>query len=151
MVYRISPENIRPSRGGPSGALAMLLVIGLTLGIWLAAGRDPGSSTFSGVDDPGRTATMAPDDPVSGLPYVAPIDLPVRVADLLADLATGADLPGGVTQRPFLNGAGLLPVQRTVGYYTQYAVGAGSLLVAGAGGERYYSDDAGASYARVGP
>ena len=27
MVYRLSPENVRPPRGGPSGALAMFLVL----------------------------------------------------------------------------------------------------------------------------
>ena len=151
MVYRISPENVRPPRGGPSGALAIVVVIGLALGIWLLAGRDPGSSTFSSVDDPGRSDARAPDDPVSGLPYMAPVDLPARVAEVLRDVDAGGELPAGVSRRPFLNGAGLLPVQRTTGYYSQYALGAGSLLVAGAGGERYYSDDDGASYSRIGP
>lgn len=154
MVYRISPENVRPPRGGPSGALAMVLVLAVVVGIWLLAGRDPGSSTFGGQDPDQRTAPageVAPNDPVSGLPYVSPVDLPLRVIDLLADVDTGANLPGGVTRRPLPNTTGVLPVQPSSGYYVEYDVGGGALLVTGSRGERYYSDDAGATYARVGP
>ncbi len=154
MVYRISPENVRPPRGGPSGALAMVLVLAVAIGIWLLAGRDPGSSTFGGQDPDQRTAPsgeVAPVDPVSGLPYVSPVDLPLRVIDLLADVDTGADLPAGVVRRPFPDAAGVLPAQPGSRYYTEYDVGDGALLVAGPRGERYYSDDAGATYARIGP
>ncbi|WP_300388976.1 hypothetical protein [uncultured Nocardioides sp.] len=45
MLYRRAPENVQPPRGGPSGALAMVLVLAVVIAIWLLAGRDPGSQT----------------------------------------------------------------------------------------------------------
>lgn len=150
MVYRLSPENVRPPRGGPSGALAMALVLALVVGIWFVAGGDPGSR-MGGGGDPGEPSAMteAPptEDPVSGLPYVAPSALPPAGLDLFVDVTSDSP-PAG---RPFGNEAGQLPAQDP-GYYTEHLVGSGALrLVVGLGSEAYWSEDGGTSFARVGP
>ncbi|WP_298760663.1 hypothetical protein [uncultured Nocardioides sp.] len=59
MLYRRAPENVQPPRGGPSGALAMVLVLAVVIGIWLLAGRDPGSQTGD-PDLPRPTPTASP-------------------------------------------------------------------------------------------
>lgn len=156
MVYRLSPENVRPPRGGPSGALAMVLVLAVVVGIWFLAGGDPGSRTGAGSPgDLSTTMTEAPptQDPVSGLPYVAPAELPEEALDLFVAL-DDVDAPEGV---PYGNDAGLLPVQDD-GYYTAYAVTTGAdggpgpqRLVVGRGGETYWTTDGATSFARVGP
>jgi hypothetical protein len=155
VVYRLSPENVRPPRGGPSGALAMFLVLGLAVGIWALAGGDPGSRTGGGPGDMATTMTEAPptEDPVSGLPYVAPADLPTAALDLFVAL-DDVDAPQGV---PFDDTARVLPAQ--VGtYYTEYALPPATAgapgpqrLVVGRGGETYWTEDGGATFARVGP
>ena len=58
MLYRRAPENVQPPRGGPSGALAMVLGLAVVIGIWLLAGRDPGSQTGD-PDLPGTTPTVS--------------------------------------------------------------------------------------------
>ncbi len=153
MVYRVSPENVRPPRGGPTGLLALLVVLALTLAIWLAAGRDPGTPTFGGRDPDSRSAPndVAATDPVSGLPWVAAAELTPLGIEVLARLGTGRALPDAVQRRPFDNTSGLLPEQAAPGYYTELTVGSGTLLVTGVRGERYWSDDAGVSFERVGP
>lgn len=155
MVYRLSPENVRPPRGGPSGALAMFLVLGVAVGIWAFAGGDPGSRTGGGSGDPGRTMTEArpTEDPESGLPYLAPALLPEAALDVVVAL-DDTEPPAG---SPFDDPAGLLPPQPDV-YYTLYAVPPATVaapgpdrLVVGRAGEIYWSRDGGATFARVGP
>lgn len=164
MVYRISPENVRPPRGGPSGALAMVLVLAVVVGIYLFAGGDPGSRTGVVGDEPvaGETSYAPPSaapttDPVSGLPYVAPAALPEEALDTLVLVEGGGRLPSDRQGRPYDDPAGALPVQDR-GYYTVHPVPPGTtedpgplLLVSGEAGERYYSDDGGATFARIGP
>lgn len=155
MVYRLSPENVRPPRGGPSGALALFLVLGLAVGIWAFAGGDPGSRTGGAPGDMATTSTESPpsQDPVSGLPYVAPAELPTAALDLFVAL-DDLDPPEGA---PFDNESGALPAQAGT-YYTQYALPPATAevpgpqrLVVGRGGETYWTEDGGATYARVGP
>jgi hypothetical protein len=152
VVYRLSPENVRPPRGGPSGALAILVVVGVVVGIWLLVGGDPGSSTGGG---PAEDATSyappsaAPTvDPASGLPYVSPAQLPEAALDVFV-AATGSTAPRAPA---YDDAVGLLPAQEE-GYYTAHRVpgSADGLLVVGAGDEAYWSTDGGTSFARVGP
>jgi hypothetical protein len=154
VVYRLSPENVRPPRGGPSGAAALAVVLGLAVGIWFLAGGDPGSQAGGGGGgDPIPTQLPtegAPStDPVSGLPYVAPAALPPAALDLFVEV-TGDSPPAGT---PFEDVAGALPAQQP-GYYTVHVVGSrdsGLELVAGEGGEVYWTTDGEASFSRVGP
>lgn len=155
MVYRLSPENVRPPRGGPSGALAMFLVLGLAVGIWAFAGGDPGSRTGGAPGDVSTTMTEVPPstDPDSGLPYIAPALLPETALDVVVAL-DDEDAPEG---SPFDDAAGLLPPQPG-SYYTLYAVPPGTpaepgpdRLVVGRAGEIYWTRDGGATFARVGP
>ena len=150
MVYRLSPENVRPPRGGPSGAAALAVVLLLVVGIWFFAGGDPGSQAGSGGGEPIPTQLPtegAPSsDPVSGLPYVAPRDLPADALDLFVEV-TGEAPPEGT---PYDNASGLLPGEAP-GYYTEHQVSATGRLVVGLGGEAYWTDDGGVSFARIGP
>lgn len=75
MVYRLSPENVRRPRGGPSGALALFLVLGLVVGIWLVAGRDPGSGIGNVPEptpSPTATASSSPASSSSAGPGASP-------------------------------------------------------------------------------
>lgn len=158
MVYRLSPENVRPPRGGPSGAGAVAVVLLLVVGIWVFAGGDPGSQARSASGEPIPTqlpSEGAPStDPVSGLPYVAPADLPPDALDLFVEL-TGDSPPDG---EPYDNADGLLPPQAS-GYYTEHLVlpagvdevSSAGRIVLGRGDEAYWTDDGGVSFARIGP
>ncbi|TIC80957.1 ribonuclease domain-containing protein [Nocardioides sp. GY 10127] len=175
MVYRLSPEQVRPPRrGGPSGALALLVVLGLAVGIWVAAGGQPGSRT-GGTSSGDTTAVPSGDvptvDPTSGLPYVAPSSLPAAALEVISRHDTGVAQRVGADGEPYDNDAGLLPAQPE-GYYTVYPVtgsdvdpgderlvggeptGAAATADAagdGSGTEWYWTDDAGYSFFRVGP
>ena len=158
MVYRLSPENVRPPRGGPSGAAALAVVLGLAVGIWFFAGGEPGSQAGSGGGEPIPTqlpSEGAPStDPVSGLPYVAPADLPPDALDLFVEV-TGDAPPEG---EPYDNADGLLPLEAP-DYYTEHLVlpagvdevSSAGRIVVGRGGEAYWTADGGVSFARIGP
>lgn len=154
MVYRLDPENVRPPRGGPSGALALAVVLALVVGVWAFAGGDPGSPMGSGVEESAAPTDAPPaQDPASGLPLISAAQLPQPALDLLVEIESGEAPPGA----PFANTAGQLPTQEP-GYYTAYAVaptaaeGASAWrLVVGRGQETYWTEDAAVTFARVGP
>jgi ribonuclease T1 len=137
-----------------AGLLAALAAA--ALGWWLV------TATSESAPAPRATVTAAADaggktDPASGLPWIAPAELPTEGRETLGLIAAGGPFPyerDGVT---FQNREGILP-DESRGYYREYTVPTpGSddrgarRIVAGAGGERYYSDDHYASFRRIGP
>ena len=126
-----------------AGLVAALLV-GLAA-LWLTGGSG----------GPSGGSPRAGQDPVSGLTWVDPADLPTQARTTLARIAAGGPFPydrDGVT---FANRERLLPRER-YGYYREYTVttpgeddrGA-RRVVAGTAGERYYSADHYDSFSRV--
>lgn len=168
MVSRVPP----PSDGSvprSSSALAVIVVVGLAVGVWLVNGRDPGTPT--GVPAPSASAsssgaptsstpraglaTDAATDAESGLPVVALDDLPVLAQETVALVDAGGPYRCDKDDSTFGNYEGLLPDHRS-GYYREYTVTEagcpyrGALrVVAGDGGELYWTDDHYASFSRV--
>jgi ribonuclease T1 len=121
---------------------------------WLAAAGTDSPSTQATTLTTGSTGDV---DPESGLRWVAAAALPPEARTTLALVASGGPFPydrdGGV----FRNREGILP-EEPRGYYREYTVvtpgsddrGA-RRIVAGAGGERFYTDDHYGSFRRIGP
>jgi ribonuclease T1 len=142
VVTRVPPPA-DGSRPRTSGAVALLLVVGLALGIWLLNGRDPGTSTDASVD------------PDSGLPFVALSELPQQAAETVELIEAGGPFPHEEDGSVFGNYEGLLP-DRERGYYAEYTVrtpgssGRGARrIVAGDSGELYWTEDHYASFERI--
>lgn len=103
------------------------------------------------------TGDPAPDtspDP-GGLPVVALADLPPEAAQTLDLIDAGGPYPHDQDDGVFQNREGILP-DRPDGYYREYTVATpGSRdrgarrIVAGDGGELYWTDDHYASFARI--
>jgi ribonuclease T1 len=94
-------------------------------------------------------------DPESGLAWVAPADLPEEANDTLALIAGGGPFPHRRDGSVFGNLEGILPAHPR-GYYREYTVetpGASDRgprrIVAGKGGEYYYTADHYQSFQRV--
>ncbi|MEI2732597.1 MAG: ribonuclease domain-containing protein [Dermatophilaceae bacterium] len=112
----------------------------------------PGEST-SATPTPGSTGRT---DPRSGLPWVDETALPVQARQTLALMRKGGPYPYPRSDdQLFGNREGLLPAQAS-GYYREYtvetpgAVDRGARrIIAGRGGEIYYTDDHYASFRRV--
>lgn len=157
MVYRI-PKVEEHRRPHPTGLAAMVAVVALAVGIWLLAGRDPGTSTGAG---PETT------DPASGLPYVDLDRLPDEAIGTLRLIDAGGPYPTPGDGRTYRNLEGLLPLE-VEGYYSEYAVplpadspdgtaaadgtadGASPRrIVVGEGGEEYWTPDGFESLARI--
>ncbi|GAB3768229.1 ribonuclease T1 [Nocardioides ginsengisegetis] len=144
-------------RGRTTGAAALGLALLLAVGIWLVSGRDPGTSTATSPDPtPSAGATSDPGtDPASGLPYVAAADLPPEARDVLRRIDAGGPFAYDEDGGTFGNFEGLLP-DHDGGYYAEYTVDTpGSddrgarRIVAGDGGELYWTADHYASFARI--
>lgn len=93
--------------------------------------------------------------PVSGLPWIAESDLPPQARQTLALIEDGGPYPYRQDDSTFFNREGILPSQRR-GYYREYTVPTpGSRdrgarrIVAGADGDRYYTDDHYDSFAQI--
>ncbi len=99
---------------------------------------------------PTATATRASD-----LPVIAYADLPPEAHDIIALIDAGGPFPFSKDGSTFQNREGILP-DRPRGYYAEYTVitpgspdrGA-RRIVAGQGGEMYYTDDHYASFREV--
>src|SRR5262245_61147962 len=96
-------------------------------------------------------------DPASGLPVVRTQDLPPQAASTLALIERGGPFPHRQDGATFENREGHLP-SRGWGYYKEYTVdtpGADDRgarrIVAGAGGERYWTDDHYDTFAWIAP
>ncbi len=103
---------------------------------------------------PARRATSSPDD---GLPTVAQARLPREARETIRLIERGGPFPYDRDGATFQNREGLLPKQPS-GYYREYTVitpgssdrGA-RRIIAGKGGELYYTDDHYDSFKRVIP
>lgn len=154
----------------------VLLVSAVLLVIWFltpAGQDDPGNSGAAPSDSsstplPDRpsgatadttqfppTGPASTQDPDSGLPIVRVDDLPAQVAETIALIAKGGPYPEGRDGITFENREGLLP-DRPRGYYSEYTVatpgsdGRGARrVVAGDGGELYYTGDHYGSFSRI--
>jgi ribonuclease T1 len=133
--------------------------LALCLGILLLLGCAPGTLATRPTPAPATQAVQnqAAVDPGSGLPIVRVADLPPEAARTLALIERGGPFPNRQDGETFQNREGLLPSRRA-GYYKEYTVDTpGSAdrgarrIVAGAGGERYWTDDHYDSFAWIAP
>lgn len=139
------------------GLLSAVLVAGTAW--WLGtAGEDETpqarpAATVSTAPQPAPAGT----DPDSGLPWIAYADLPPEGRETLGLIAAGGPFPYDRDGVSFQNREGILPGERR-GYYREYTVRTpGSddrgarRIIAGAGGELYYTDDHYDSFRRIAP
>ena len=146
--------------------LAVGLVAAAVAGWWLGATTaEPsqetttvtvtvtGGSTDSFPTLPDASAT----DPASGLSWIAAGELPPEARETLALIESDGPFPYERDGAVFQNREGLLPGEES-GYYREYTVETpGSddrgarRIVAGAEGERYYTDDHYTSFRRIEP
>lgn len=118
--------------------LLLVLIVGAALW-WGGQGDEAGTDT----------------DPGSGLPVVALADLPPEAAETLAIIDEGGPFPHDEDDGVFGNFEGILPDEER-GYYREYTVETPGLdhrgarrIVAGSGGERYWTDDHYSSFSRI--
>ncbi|MDO9454742.1 ribonuclease domain-containing protein [Nocardioides sp.] len=172
VISRVPP---RPDGFVPrtSGALALLLVLAVVIGVWLLNGRDPGTGTDPGTSggftsEPTQTVPPTADatpsvasadlpetDPDSGLPVVALAVLPVEAADTVDLIDSDGPFPYDEDGSTFGNFEGILPDHER-GYYAEYTVdtpGSGDRgarrIVAGDEGELYWTEDHYDSFERI--
>ncbi|HZN21279.1 MAG TPA: ribonuclease domain-containing protein [Gaiellaceae bacterium] len=135
--------------------LAAVAIVAVAAGWWLLAAGEDSPPTQPQLTV--TTGTAGEVDPESGLRWIAAAALPSQARATLALIAAGGPFPYGRDGSAFQNREGLLP-DGARGYYREYTVvtpgsddrGA-RRIVAGAGGERYYTDDHYASFRRIGP
>ncbi len=153
-------------RQGSSSAGAIVLVLLVTAFLWWnqAGGpadpssdraRDPGSSGQSQSQPRTQRPRQPATDPVSGLRWVAARDLPGEARQTLARIDAGGPFPEDEDDETFGNYEGILPDEPR-GYYREYTVhtpgysGRGARrIVAGQGGQYYWTADHYASFARI--
>ena len=135
--------------------LAAAAIVAVAAGWWLvAAGEDSPSTQPQTTVTTGSAGEV---DPESGLRWSAAAALPSEARATLALIAAGGPFPYERDGSVFQNRERILPDEAR-GYYREYTVvtpgsddrGA-RRIVAGAGGERYYTDDHYASFRRIGP
>ncbi len=116
-------------RPNPTGLLALLVVVGVVVGVWWISGGDPGTPTrapgFVSTDEtpspspsPARSGDV---DPLTGLRWVEVADLPPEAVETLALLERGGPYPYDEDGETFSNREGILP-DRPEGTYTEYTV-----------------------------
>jgi len=147
-------------------ALSVLVVVatGIVLG-WLTAGGPqkaaPANTAATSTTSPAPTSASVPGspgsgtDPQSGLPWVAVAALPSQARDTLRAIDLGGPFRYSQDGTTFGNFEHLLP-SRPRGYYTEYTVPTpGSTtrgarrIVAGEGGDFYYTGDHYSHFARI--
>ena len=167
-------QRLPPRKDGfvprTSGALSMVLVLVVVLGVWFLNGRDPGTGTIA--TDPGSSSSASADpspgaaeseseagaesgaeaepsgtDPRSGLPVVGLGELPPEAFDTVDLIDSGGPFPYGQDGSTFGNFEGYLP-DESRGYYAEFTVETpGSedrgarRIVAGDEGELYWTED----------
>lgn len=157
------------ANGKPFSALSLVILLLVALLFWWGQGGlvAPASDVTSSPAPTAMTASIvvAP-SPVpstlgarsaSGLPTIQSAQLPPEAQTTLARIAAGGAFPYSQDGATFQNRERLLPRQAS-GYYREYTVrtpgeddrGA-RRIVAGAGGELYYTDDHYASFWEIAP
>lgn len=146
----------------------VLLSASAILLVWTFLPADQDGTTPSGGTSPtpGLTRTSTPSsdptstepgstDPESGLPIVRLADLPPEAAETLGLIDAGGPFPEDRDGATFQNREDLLP-ERPMGYYREYTVPTpGSedrgarRIVAGKGGELYWTGDHYSSFSRI--
>jgi ribonuclease T1 len=123
--------------------LALILCVLATLGCNAVAASNRPATPASAQPAQSRPAV----DPTSGLPVVRAGDLPSEAITTLTLIERGGPFPHRQDGATFENREGHLPSRRS-GYYKEYTVdtpGADDRgarrIVAGAGGERYWTND----------
>lgn len=136
------------------GVLAALLTVAL---LWWQQGDGTLTSEAPTPTAPTASDSATPDgvDPDSGLPLVARSALPAEALQTLRLIEAGGPFPYDQDDSVFQNREGILP-DRPEGYYREYTVETpGSedrgarRVVAGAEGERYWTDDHYSSFSTI--
>ncbi|CUR53990.1 Guanyl-specific ribonuclease St (RNase St) [metagenome] len=134
----------------------LALAVAMALLLWWVQGNqsDNGSADPS-TADPGSSAVTGTLDDASGLPVVSVDELPAEAEEMLRLIDEGGPYPESRDGVRFENREGILP-DETRGYYHEYTVATpGSddrgarRIVAGDGGEFYYTDDHYDSFRRI--
>jgi len=152
---------------GPRQALVGVLAVVLVVLAWVVVRAAQGPPAPGAPDSParaGRVATSttpggtgrAATDPVSGLPWVAESSLPPEARHTLALIRAGGPFPYPRSDnQAFANRERLLPAEPR-GYYREFTVvtpGSSDRgprrIIAGGGGERYWTADHYASFRRI--
>lgn len=146
--------------------VSTLATVAIVLALWwlqdrtadderAAEGQDTSSSAAPGAT-PDAMPDAMPDRDRDGIPYVALTSLPVEAEQTVALIDRGGPFPHpGKDGSTFANFEGLLP-DRARGYYAEYTVPTPGLshrgarrIVAGDGGELYWTEDHYESFERV--
>jgi ribonuclease T1 len=145
---------------GPRSLLGLVVALVAAGVVWWTQGDPttttaPDPSTAASSRTPGTPDATARTDPGSGLAWVELADLPPEAADTLRLIDRGGPFRYHQDGDTFGNFEGLLP-ERQRGYYREYTVvtpgspdrGA-RRIVAGVGGELYWTSDHYASFERI--
>lgn len=122
----------------------------------MAATATPAPSASASALASPSGSTAAEVDPVSGLPVVHVADLPVDAFGAIKQIRAGGPFTDPADGAVYSNSAGILPAEGAA-YYRQYRVtvtggtSAPATIVAGGGGEMYWSVDGGRTFVRVVP
>ncbi|HWJ09216.1 MAG TPA: ribonuclease domain-containing protein [Nocardioides sp.] len=144
-------------RGRPAGRVASaVLTVALLLGAWWlqSQGQPQGEDRPGGRAEDRSSAPAARDE--DGIAYVDLADLPPEAAETVALVDAGGPFPyPGKDGSTFGNFEGVLP-DRERGYYAEYTVETPGLdhrgarrIIAGDGGELYWTEDHYVSFERI--
>ena len=134
---------------------AVVLALVLLLATWVLPGC--GTDVFDSEPRQAAPAELPTSDvdPVSGLPWVLEVELPPSAQETLMLVDAGGPFPYDKDGSTFGNREGLLPDEAS-GYYAEYTVPKPGeddrgpwRLVAGDGGEVYWTEDHYSSFERV--
>jgi ribonuclease T1 len=134
-------------------ALAVLLA--LVAFVAVGCGQAAVGTVAGSVDTSEATLPESDVDPTSGLPWVLEAELPPSAQDTLLLIDAGGSFPYAKDGSTFGNREGLLPDEPS-GFYAEFTVDKPGeddrgpwRLVAGSGGEVYWTDDHYSSFSRV--
>lgn len=120
-----------------------------------SAATTSGSPTTSSAVPSTSSSAVDSVDPVSGLRWIDEVDLPPEAWDTLQLIDDGGPFPYDEDDGTFGNFEGILPSEPR-GYYREYTVDTPGLshrgarrIIAGEGGEYYYTQDHYASFERI--
>jgi len=149
-----APERSAPR---PSASASVTTSAGPTSAGPTSAGpTSSAAAPTSSAAAPTSSSTGLPAVDEHGLPYIHVNDLPDEAFDTLVLISDGGPFPEDEDGSRFGNYEGVLP-DRPSGYYAEYTVYTPGVshrgarrIVAGDGGELYYTDDHYATFSRIG-